>query len=122
MFQLQTAGSMPTVEVLESQFLPVEKAGRKTALSVTHSVKRATKEMGQCVGKPAPMASRTLEVIALSLHLMEEEQDMFSGKKASARKITHKDVRNGVLSGILNARKASTMLHAVSAHQTASTG
>lgn len=110
------------VEVLESQSPLVKKAGRKTALSVTHSVKRVTKEMGQCVGKLAPMASRTLEVIALSLHLTEEEQDMFSGKKASVRVITHKDARNGVLSGTLNARKASTMLHVVSARQTASTG
>lgn len=47
---------------------------------------------------------------------MEEELDMRSGTKITAREKILRDVKNGVLSTILNVNQASTILDAVSAH------
>ena len=72
----------------------------------------------QSAGSTVPQASQTLVLIALSHQPMEEVLDTLYGMRVCAKTKTHKVARNGVLFTIQNARKVSTMLHAVSAHQT----
>jgi len=73
----------------------------------------------QFAGNTVLQVSQTLVLIALSHQPTEEVLVMLYGMRVCAKTRTHKVARNGVLFTIQNARKVSTMLHAVSAHQTA---
>jgi len=74
--------------------------------------------LAQFAGNTVLQASQTLELIALSQLPTEEVLDTLFGMRMNATVRTHKVARNGVLSTIQNANQVSTMLHAVSAHQT----
>jgi hypothetical protein len=59
-----------------------------------------------------------IQVLTVSnQNLTAEEQVKHFGNIKNATTITHRVVRNGELCGILNAKKTSTMLHAVSVLQ-----
>ena len=73
------------------------------------NAKRDSKALDQSAGSIVRQISVTMEHSALSPNHMVEEQDHFINVKMAT-------VRNGVCSGILNVKKASTMWHAASAH------
>ena len=112
---------MPMAEELEGQFTLAKKVFKKMQPCATHTVKMVTMELAQFAGSTAQMASQTQVSIVLSLPLMEEELAILATLRAKAiTKIL--TVKSGAYSGTPNATKASTMLLAVCAVQTASMG
>ena len=110
---------MLTAEELEDHFIYARKDYKKMEPCATHTVKIATLDLGQFAGRTALMISQTQVCIVLSPILMVEE--LVFSVIALAKVVTKiLTVNSGACYGTLSVKKASTMLHAVSAVQTAS--
>lgn len=110
---------MLMAEVLEKSLLLAEMACRKTVPCAILTVKMDTMASALSAGRVAHHPSLILESTALNHLPTVVESDILSGTKPDAKETILKVARNGELSGILNAEKASTILDAVSALQTA---
>ncbi len=112
---------MHMAEESEDQFTRAKKVFKRMQHCATLTVKMVTMELVQFAGSTAQMASQTQASIVLSLPLMEEELATLVTLRAKAT-IKILTVKNGAYSGTLSAIKASIMLLAVCAVQTASMG
>lgn len=107
------------VELVRSSLL-AEMVKKRMVLSVTPIAEKDFTVLVQSVGNTAQITSEMMAPSVTNLQLMVEVLDMPSGIETTVRETTLISVaRNGEQSGTLSAKQTSTMLLAVSVHQTA---
>lgn len=92
--------------------LPARRDKKRMDYSAIPIARLASMALAPFAGNPALQSSQTLELTALSPLLMEEASVTQYGTRTSATERTLRVARNGELSGILNAKRASTTLDA----------
>ena len=99
---------------------PADKVKRKMVLFATLFAKLGSTVLALFAGNTALASSVTMELSAISpLHTVVVPDILFGTKENATVIIQTLAVRNGEQSGTPNANKTSTMLLAVSVHQTA---